>query len=129
MAKNTTFSPNPDLTAQITGSGASVPGSVSPTYAATQAIASILQYSRFVLIAGVNSVSATTTITTTFVAKAGARLAVQVNAAGGTVTATFSTGFRVTGTAAPTIGTSLLVDFVSDGTTWNEIGRSAAVLT
>lgn len=129
MAKNTTFSPNPDLTAQITGSGASVPGSVSPTFAATQAIAAILQYSRFVLIAGDSNVSATTTITTTFVAKAGARLAVQINAANGTVTATFSTGFRVTGTAAPTVGTSLLVDFVSDGTTWNEISRSAAVLT
>ncbi len=125
---NTPFSPNSDITAQLTGSGNPIPGAVSPTYAATQDVTSILLYSRFVLIAGVNSVSSTTTITTTYVPAAGAILNVQINAAGGTVTATFSTGFRPVTTAAPTVGTSMVVSFVSDGTTWNESGRSSAVL-
>ena len=62
---NTAFSPNSDIIAQLTGTGGPVPGAVSLTYAATQAVASILQYSRYVEINGSNTTSATTTVTTT----------------------------------------------------------------
>ena len=138
MAKNTAFSPNPDITCQITGTPtATTPGftgdpsigaGVAPTYAATISLEPFLQNSRFVLINGVSATSATTTLNTTFVAPAGATLLIQVNASGGTITATFGTGFRKTGTLAPTVGTSMLIEFVSDGITWNEIGRTSAAL-
>jgi len=126
---NTAFSPNSDITAQLTGTGGPVPGAVSLTYAATQAIASILQYSRYVEINGSNTTSATTTVTTTFVPPKGARLIVNVLAdSTGTVTATFSTGFKVTGTVAATSSTNFPIDFVSNGTVWVETGRPTAAI-
>lgn len=124
---NTPFTPNADITAQMTGSGAPVPGAISPTYAATQAIGSILQYSRYVRLLGVNATSATATITTTFVAAAGAIMSVSCEASGGTVTYTFSTGFKVSDTAVATVGTAMTVNFRSNGTSWVESGRSAAI--
>lgn len=124
---NTPFSFNSDMVAQHTGTGGPVPGAVSPTYAATQAIGSILQYSRWVIIDGVNATSATCTITTTFVGPSGSQLAVAVRGGGGTVTATFSTGFKVSATAAATIGTLMTVTFRSNGTNWVESGRSLAI--
>lgn len=124
---NTAFSPNADMVAQITGSGQPVPGAISPTYAAAQEIGAILQYSRFVIIDGVNATSATCTITTTFVGTPGAILSVAVRGGGGTVTATFSTGFKVSATAAATIGTLMTVNFRSNGTNWVETGRSLAI--
>lgn len=126
---NTPFTPNADITAQMTGSGAPVPGAVALTYAATQAIAPILQYSRYVEINGVNTTSATTTVSTTFVALKGARLIVNVKAdASGTVTATFGTGFKSTGTVAATLSTNFPVSFVSNGTAWVETGRPTAAI-
>lgn len=126
---NSAFSFNPDIVAQMSGSGKPVPGTVTPTFAASMALAAVLLYSRYVRILGVSTVSATVDLTTTFVAPAGARLTVQVdNSASGTVTATFGTGFRSTGTVAPTASKSILVDFSSDGITWNEVGRSASAL-
>jgi hypothetical protein len=124
---NTPFSFNSDIVAQHTGTGAPVPGPISPTYAATQAIGGILQYCGFVLIDGVNATSATCTITTTYVARAGAQIAVAVRGGGGTVTATFSTGFKTSATAAATIGTLMTVSFRSNGTNWVESGRSLAI--
>lgn len=127
---NTAFNPNADITSQITGTGNPVPGTINPTFASTISLNTILQYSRFVQILGVSTVSATTTITTGFVATPGGRLAVQLNAsASGTVTATFSTGFKATGTLAATSSTRILIDFVSDGTTWNEVSRTTAALS
>lgn len=124
---NTAFSPNADKTAQVTGSGQPVPGSVSPTFAATQDISSILNYSTYVRLLGVNATSSTATVTTTNVANAGALLTVSCEASDGTVTYTFSTGFKVSATAAPTIGTALSVTFRSNGTNWVEISRSLAI--
>ncbi len=126
---NTPFSFNPDLAAQLLGSGAPVPGAVALTYAATQAIEKILQYSRYVEINGSNTTSATTTITTLTVALAGAFLIVNVKAdATGTVTATFSTGFKSTGTVAATASTNFPVLFVSNGTAWVEVARPTAAI-
>lgn len=117
------------MTAQMTGSGQPVPGPLAPTFAATQEIGGILQYSRYVEIAGSNTVSATTTITTTFVATAGARLIVNVQAdSSGTVTATFGTGFKVVTTVAATLSTNFPVSFVSNGTAWVETGRPTAAI-
>ena len=127
---NTTFSPNPDITAQITGTGNPIPGTVNPPFAASIALEPYLASSRFIQVLGVSSVSATSTLTTAFVANPGAHLTVQCNASSsGTVTYTFSTGFKSTGTAAPTASTRLLVLFVSDGTTWNEVARTSAALS
>lgn len=126
---NTAFSPNPDITAQITGTGQPVAGAISLTYSATQAIAPILLYSRYVEINGVSTVSATTTVTTGFVATPGAHLIVNVLAsASGTVTATFSTGFKATGTVAATASTNFPVLFVSNGVAWVEVARPTAAV-
>lgn len=127
MSLNTAFSPNPDTLAQLTGTGVAF-GPVSLTYASTQPIGPLLVAgNRYVRVLGVNATSATTSITTTFVAPAGSLLIVQVDAVGGTVTATFSTGFKPSATAAPTIGTTMTVNFVSNGTYWMESARSVAV--
>lgn len=126
---NTPFNPNADITAQLTGTGAPVPGAVALTFAATQDISPILQYSRYVEIAGSNTTSATTTITTLFVAPKGAQLIVNVQAdSSGTVTATFSTGFKVTGTVAATTSTNFPISFVSNGTVWVECSRPTAAI-
>ena len=125
---NTAFSPNPDKVAQITGSGAPVPGTVSPTFAATVAIDAVLNYSTYVKMLGVSTVSSTCTLTSANVAAAGAILAVACEAsASGTVTYTFSTGFKVSATAAATASTSMIVSFRSNGTYWVESGRSLAI--
>ena len=126
---NTFASPNADITAQLTGTGQPVPGALSLTYASTQAIEKLLQYSRYVEIAGSNTTSATCTITTAFVATPGAHLIVNVKADGtGTVTATFSTGFKATGTVAATTSTNFPVLFVSNGTAWVEVARPTAAV-
>ncbi len=133
---NTAFSPDPNLVAQITGSGQPNPGYTgpatigagnAPVYAAAIALAAFIVASRYIVINGVSATSATVSLTTTYVAPAGARLIVVINASGGTITATFSTGFRPSATAAPTVGASMTVEFVSNGTVWLESSRSAIV--
>lgn len=127
---NTAFSPNPDILAQLTGTGQPTPAAISLTYAATQAIESLLMAgTRYVEINGVSTVSSTCTVTTAFVATPGALLIVNVLAsASGTVTATFSTGFKVTGTVAATASTNFPVEFVSNGVAWIETGRPTAAI-
>lgn len=126
---NTAQSPNADIVAQMTGSGQPVPGAISLTYSATQAIAPILLYSRYVEINGVSTVSTTTTVTTSFVATPGAQLIVNVLAsASGTVTATFGTGFKTTATVAATASTNFPVTFVSNGVNWVEVARPTAAV-
>jgi hypothetical protein len=133
---NTPFTPDADITAQLTGSGRPNPGfngaatigaGYSPVYAASIDIAPILQKSRFVLItttAGVGNA----TITSSFVAPAGALLQIQIaNDSGAARTITFSTGFRTTATVVGTASKIFLVDFTSDGTTWNEGGRAGPI--
>jgi len=132
MAVNTAFSPNPDLVAQITGSGVPAPGAgttgLAPTYASSIELAPTLQYSRFVAINTTSAVG-NATITAAYVPQAGARLVVQTNNdASGARTITFSTGFRPTGTVVGTASKAILVEFTSDGTTWNETARSASAV-
>ncbi len=114
----------------MTGSGGPVPGAISPTFAATQDISAILQYSRYVEINGVSTVSSTTTISTTTVCLPGAQLIVNIKAsASGTVTATFGTGFKSTGTVAATLSTNFPVLFVSNSAgVWVEVGRPTAAI-
>ena len=131
MAINTAFSPNPDLVAQVTGSGQPAPGAgttgLAPTYASSIELAPTLQYSRFVAINTTSGVG-NATITAAYVAQAGARLVVQINNdAGGARTITFSTGFRSTGTVTGTASKAIVVGFCSDGTTWNETSRTTAL--
>lgn len=127
---NTAYSPNPDIIAQMTGTGQPVPGAIAPTYAATMAIESLLQHSRYIEINGVSTVSATCTITSAFVANPGSFLVVNVKAsASGTVTATFSTGFKVVGTVAATASTNFPVLFIASSSgNWVEVARPTAAI-
>jgi hypothetical protein len=132
MAQNTAFSPNPDFTAQITGSGVTVAGvsgtGIAPTYASSIELASYLQSTRFIVINTTSAVG-NATLTAAYVPQAGARLVIQTNNdASGARTITFSTGFRPTGTVVGTASKAILVEFTSDGTTWNETARSASAV-
>ena len=136
--KNTPFTPDADIVAQITGTGQPTPGfngasttgsGVAPTYAASIELAPFLQKSRFVLIT-TNSTIGNSTLTAAYVAAAGAILNIQVaNDASAARTITFSTGFRSTGVLTGTNSKILLVGFVSDGTIWNEVARSVGAIT
>lgn len=126
---NTAFDINGDLATQITGMGNAPIGSVTPTYAATTALDAIMLTSRFVLIVTTSGVG-NATLTTSVGANAGGRLVVQINNdASGARTITFGTGFRPTATVVGTASKAILVEFVSDGLTWNEVARSASALT
>ena len=132
MAQNTAFSPNPDFTAQITGSGVTVAGvsgtGITPTYASSIELASYLQSTRFIVINTTSAVG-NATLTAAYVPQAGARLVIQTNNdASGARTITFSTGFRPTGTVVGTASKAILVEFTSDGATWNETARSASAV-
>lgn len=136
--KNTPFTPDADLVAQLTGTGNATPGyngpstigaGVTPVYAATIELSPFLQKSRFVLISTTSAVG-NSTLTTAFVPPAGSQLNIQIaNDASGARTITFSTGFRSTGVVTGTNSKIIVVQFVSDGTTWNESGRSASAIT
>lgn len=126
---NTPFSPNADLTAQLTGSGQPVPGTVLATYVASgnTDITPLLQYTRYVRIV---TATGNSTVITSFVASPGGILLVQIdNDSGGARTITFSTGFRATATVVGTASKAFGLVFVSDGTNWIEFARSAAAVT
>lgn len=126
---NTTFDNNGDLTTQLSGMGNPIAGSISPVYAATIALDAIMMYSRFVSITTTSAVG-NATVTTNVGANPGGRLVIQVNNdASGNRTITFGTGFRPEATIVGTASKALLVEFVSDGTTWNEVARSSGALT
>lgn len=76
---------------------------------------------------GVNATSATCAVTGGL-ARVGL-LVVICKAAGGTVTYTFGSGFKVTGTVAPTVGTTIALLFIGDGTNFFEVARSASAIT
>lgn len=124
-ATNTAFTPNPDLVAQSSGSGNNIAGTVAIPYAATIALEKYLLGSRFFTIA----LTGALTLTTAFVANAGAHLILQLGSDGTGRTTTFSTGFRSTGTLAGTASDIFLIQFISDGTTWNELSRSVGAIT
>ena len=123
---NTPYDLNADLVAQLSGMGNAVAGSVSPTYAATTVLDTVMQYSRYIKIVTTSAVG-NSSLTTLTGANPGGLLIIQVNNdAGGARTITFSTGFRSTGTLVGTASQAMVVCFVCDGTTWNEISRTTA---
>ena len=123
---NTSFDPNADKTAQLTGSGNVVPGGVVATLAATIALDSYQVNSNFISITNTASISAVT-VTSGAIANPGGLLFVQFNQySGGSGALTFSTGFRPNGTVTPSSLKAILVEFASDGLTWNEVSRSGA---
>ena len=138
MGKNTVFTPQPDAVAQLVGSGSGTPGftgpsatgtGVVPVYATTVDLDAFIQNSTFVSLTGDNTNACTVSILS--VKPAGHLLTVQFNqpAAGHTSVLTFGTGFRSTGTVTGTASKCILVTFRSDGTTYNEVGRTSAALT
>ncbi len=94
------------------------------TYSATMAlVVSALK----MVIAGVSGTSATCTLNCAQKAPAGKLLIIETTADGsGTVTVTFGTNFRSTGTQASTLSTVSEVLFIGDGTKWNEVCRTTA---
>jgi hypothetical protein len=138
MAKNTAFTSQTDKLAQITGSPIPTPGftgpsstgtGVVPVYGTAVALDPFLQNSTYVSLTGDNVNACTVSVAS--VPQPGARLVVQFNepAAGNTSVLTFGTGFRSTGTVQPTAAKAILVEFCSDGTTYNEVARTSASLT
>lgn len=127
---NTAFSFNPDLAAQLLGSGAAIPGAIAPTFAATIALDSLMPYTRYIEINGVSTVSSTVSLTNGVVCLPGALLIVNIKASSsGTVTATFSTGFKATGTVAATASTNFPVLFVANSAgVWVEVARASAAV-
>jgi hypothetical protein len=103
----------------ITSTAASV------AYGATMAL---VVASNKITVAGVNGTSATATINCAAVAPAGAPLIIETTAdASGTVTVTFGTHFRTTGTQATTASKISEIFFVGDGTNWNEVCRNTSM--
>jgi len=135
--KNTPFTPDADITAQITGTGQPTPGftgaasigaGITPVYAASIELAPFLQKSRNIQINTTSGVG-NATLTAAFVPASGSTLIIQVNNdATAARTITFGTGFRPTGTVVGTNSKAILVSFTSDGTTWNEKARSASAV-
>ena len=124
MAQNTVYNLNADKIAQTTGSGA--PLLVQPTYASTISIdASQYSYWDIVTTAAVGNA----TITCSNPGNPGNQVSIQIdNDASGARTITFGTGFRSTGTVTGTTSKSILVTFVSNGTSLLEDGRSSAAV-
>lgn len=76
---------------------------------------------------GVSTVSAAATVNCPGTGGYGQFMILMCKAsASGTVTYTFSQNFLPTATAAPTASKAITVFFVSDGTVWREVSRSAS---
>ena len=114
------FQSDPNVLAAFTGKGS--PNLIAPTYAATMTIDPAAGEYQQLTLTGDATLNALTP------GLPGQSLILEIAASGGTRTATFGTSFRKTGTAAPTTGTIILVWFRSNGTTWNEVSRSASAL-
>lgn len=81
-----------------------------------------------ITVAAVNGTSATNTINCAAVAPAGQTLTIVTTTDGsGTVTTTFGTHFKSTGTQATTASKVSTISFIGDGTNWNEVGRATAM--
>ena len=117
------------LNADSLGQISATPGApvTKPTFAAAVAIADRTGIVHE--LDGVNSTSATCAVTSSG-GTYGQLLIVPCKAdASGTVTYTFGSGFKSTGTAAPTAGKTIVVAFISDGTNFFEFARSASAIT
>lgn len=131
---NTAWSPDADLTAQITGSGKATPGYNGPTsigagfvpvYAATIELAPFLMKSRFINITTTSGVGNATLTCALVPPTGGALMTIQIaNDASAARTITFGTGFRSTATIVGTASDIFVIGFVFDGLTWNEAFRA-----
>ena len=122
MASTVIFNQPANMIAQPIGG----PGrqDYAPTYAATMALD--LANNAYCYINGLNSVSATSTMTATTGGVLGQESAIMIKDTGG-VTVTLSTNFKVSATVNPTTGKTITVFFMSNGTNWIETGRSTAI--
>lgn len=127
MSINSAFTPNADKLAQITGNGQAPTAGISPVYAAAVSLNGIINTSIYTRILGTTAVSATCAVTTQNILPPGAELEVSCESSVGTVTYTFGVGFKVSATAAPTVGTAITVRFRSNGANWIECNRSPAI--
>ena len=112
---------------QLTGSPG--PGTVAqPTFAATVTLGTNTQSSGIVQqILGVSTVSSTCTVNAGAVSPFGqVEIVICTASSSGTVTYTFGTSFLPTATVVATGGKSITVMWVSDGTNFHEICRSAS---
>ena len=125
---NTPFTPDPNLTGQLTGTGNPLSNTTAITWvsAGNTSITQALSYTRFISTTTASGNS--TFITSNGVLPAGALVHIQVN---NDATAprliTFGTGFRSNGTQAGTNSKASTFVFVSDGTTLNEFARSGPI--
>lgn len=117
------------MLAQMTGSGAKVPFATLGTYVASgntdlTAIFAVSTYASLVTATG------NTTVITSGTYNAGAIKTILVtNDAANPRTLTFGTGFRSTGVLTGTNSKIMLIQFLSDGTTLNEVSRSVGAIT
>ena len=119
-----------DVVAQMTGTGAPFPFSIAPAYVASgnTDVTSVLAVSSFALIT--TATGNTTVLMPTATFRAGTIKTLQFNNdASNPRTITFGTGFRSTGVLTGTNSKIMLIQFISDGTTLNECGRSVGAIT
>ena len=135
--KNTAFSSDADIVSQITGTGFGSPGfngsstlgsGFAPTLAANVDVSPFMLKSRFIQIACDGNT--TCNISSNYIPPAGAICSFkfyQSNVyANANSNMTFKTGFRANAIIVPSSSGTIAIMFVSDGTNWTEIGRSAA---
>lgn len=99
----------------------------TPVYSATISVDP--HVASFVIINGVNGTAAAATINAANAGTAGQFLLIETNAdASGTVTVTFGTRFRSSGTQATTASHTSTILFISDGSgNWIEVTRTTAL--
>lgn len=125
MPQSTVYTLNADSLAQISGSPAA--RVLAPTYAAI--ITSISPNAGIVhWINGVAATSATCTINMGGGGQSDQLLILVIRDTGG-VTVTFGTNMKSGGTCNPGTGKQIAVTFMSDGTNWVEINRTATAIT
>lgn len=118
------FTPDANKLAALTGKGTPNPKSVQLTSGGTDTLDPDFGMTQLLTTAAGN-----TTIAALNVGLPGQRLSLVVtNDAGGARTLTFSTDyFRTTATLVGTASKVRTIEFVSDGTKWNEVSRTAAM--
>jgi hypothetical protein len=121
LGSSNIFTSDPNVLAALTGRGS--PNLVAPTYAASMTIDPSAGLFQQLVLTG------NATLTPLNGGKPGQLLVLEIQASGGTRTATFASVFKSTATAAPTIGASILVAFMSDGTSFKEVCRTASAIS
>lgn len=120
LGSATIFQSDRNKLAALTGRGS--PNLITPAYAATMNIDSGAGLFQQITATGDATLNGLST------GLPGEVLIIECAASGGTRTFTFGTNFRESGNAAPTVGTSIVVAFISNGTSWLEFARSVSAL-